>query len=112
MGWVVTTSYGDGRSPVSRPPNRAISSVFCAAAPTRAMYRVRPFGERSTSYSMVSGVSDRPSFRVSLENFRDYDAPLATKLRLLVSNNLTKLRTRSEERRVGKECRSRWSPYH
>ena len=23
-----------------------------------------------------------------------------------------KLSTRSEERRVGKECRSRWSPYH
>ena len=23
-----------------------------------------------------------------------------------------KLITRSEERRVGKECRSRWSPYH
>ena len=22
------------------------------------------------------------------------------------------LETRSEERRVGKECRSRWSPYH
>ena len=22
------------------------------------------------------------------------------------------LRARSEERRVGKECRSRWSPYH
>ena len=27
--------------------------------------------------------------------------------------NLIKVRTRrSEERRVGKECRSRWSPYH
>ena len=26
------------------------------------------------------------------------------------ANNL--IRTRSEERRVGKECRSRWSPYH
>ena len=24
----------------------------------------------------------------------------------------TKTGTRSEERRVGKECRSRWSPYH
>ena len=24
----------------------------------------------------------------------------------------TSLTTRSEERRVGKECRSRWSPYH
>ena len=23
-----------------------------------------------------------------------------------------KYKTRSEERRVGKECRSRWSPYH
>ena len=25
---------------------------------------------------------------------------------------ILKLRKRSEERRVGKECRSRWSPYH
>ena len=24
----------------------------------------------------------------------------------------TRIRLRSEERRVGKECRSRWSPYH
>ncbi len=23
-----------------------------------------------------------------------------------------KIKARSEERRVGKECRSRWSPYH
>ena len=27
-------------------------------------------------------------------------------------NVVTKLSDRSEERRVGKECRSRWSPYH
>ena len=26
--------------------------------------------------------------------------------------NLTDAVVRSEERRVGKECRSRWSPYH
>ena len=26
--------------------------------------------------------------------------------------NLDEFTTRSEERRVGKECRSRWSPYH
>ena len=24
----------------------------------------------------------------------------------------SRLKVRSEERRVGKECRSRWSPYH
>ena len=29
-----------------------------------------------------------------------------------LANNAAKLRYRSEERRVGKECRSRWSPYH
>src|SRR2546426_5668303 len=29
-----------------------------------------------------------------------------------VRNNLPKPPPRSEERRVGKECRSRWSPYH
>ena len=28
------------------------------------------------------------------------------------SGKLKTLETRSEERRVGKECRSRWSPYH
>ena len=26
--------------------------------------------------------------------------------------DFTETRVRSEERRVGKECRSRWSPYH
>ena len=30
----------------------------------------------------------------------------------MVSIAVQKLLTRSEERRVGKECRSRWSPYH
>ena len=29
---------------------------------------------------------------------------------LVLADNITL--TRSEERRVGKECRSRWSPYH
>ena len=33
---------------------------------------------------------------------------LAARLGLALENTLT----RSEERRVGKECRSRWSPYH
>ena len=28
------------------------------------------------------------------------------------AQNLRRKRMRSEERRVGKECRSRWSPYH
>ena len=31
---------------------------------------------------------------------------------MAAANYLSSNRTRSEERRVGKECRSRWSPYH
>src|SRR2546430_14183995 len=35
-----------------------------------------------------------------------------TKFRVLIRPANAKRLTRSEERRVGKECRSRWSPYH
>ena len=31
---------------------------------------------------------------------------------LKLNPKLKQTATRSEERRVGKECRSRWSPYH
>src|SRR5215813_15494559 len=34
------------------------------------------------------------------------------KARLAVCDDERERQTRSEERRVGKECRSRWSPYH
>ena len=30
----------------------------------------------------------------------------------VISEEVEKALSRSEERRVGKECRSRWSPYH
>ena len=34
------------------------------------------------------------------------------KVKVLNTINFSKSMHRSEERRVGKECRSRWSPYH
>src|SRR2546426_10457302 len=47
---------------------------------------------------------------------RDEDHPLALARRAQLGILRGSLRTwapgRSEERRVGKECRSRWSPYH
>ena len=39
---------------------------------------------------------------------RKFDMKLLEEFLKLKSRSLT----RSEERRVGKECRSRWSPYH
>src|SRR5260221_12161771 len=36
----------------------------------------------------------------------------ARKLRFALNYGRDEAQVRSEERRVGKECRSRWSPYH
>ena len=47
---------------------------------------------------LLSGESDR------VANMANFVAALQTTFSFLL--------TRSEERRVGKECRSRWSPYH
>ena len=35
-----------------------------------------------------------------------------TAIGVAVVSGVVAISTRSEERRVGKECRSRWSPYH
>ena len=49
------------------------------------------------------------------ENCRSYKAGLSSSdlacYAVKANSNLSVL-SRSEERRVGKECRSRWSPYH
>jgi hypothetical protein len=38
----------------------------------------------------------RPSLRAAFQNWSTYDAPFTTKLRMVFSNNLIKLRTRSD----------------
>ena len=38
--------------------------------------------------------------------------PVRKNRNLIAVNDFNQFRSRSEERRVGKECRSRWSPYH
>ena len=40
------------------------------------------------------------------------NAGKSTLFNALLNSNRTTVSNRSEERRVGKECRSRWSPYH
>ena len=42
---------------------------------------------------------------------KELKVPIVNHLEIGGSNGLM-FRNRSEERRVGKECRSRWSPYH
>src|SRR2546430_10564110 len=58
--------------------------------------------------------STQPGQPIRVRHFR---LPPAARVEFIVaappaSVQLAQLITRSEERRVGKECRSRWSPYH
>ena len=62
------------------------------------------------------GCISKPSFRMGddkeLQALIKSYKKANTQLHKSRENNLRKKIRRSEERRVGKECRSRWSPYH
>jgi len=46
------------------------------------------------------------------QRYEDYTPIDHAVWRFIMRQNTFFLKERSEERRVGKECRSRWSPYH
>ena len=60
----------------------------------------------NTEFEIPSGVLDeiQKNIQSIIEGF---DIPDDNKMDVI-----KKINFRSEERRVGKECRSRWSPYH
>ena len=70
---------------------------------------------------LLKSKSDKPQaeeftvfIKVRIDNLNELSKLIPLKLNNDVKINKNNLRqqTRSEERRVGKECRSRWSPYH
>ena len=50
--------------------------------------------------------------RSNCYHIENFDVPRGKENELEILEAELKKRKRSEERRVGKECRSRWSPYH
>ena len=57
----------------------------------------------------------KPALELAVENYqrlRDEAAAAMAHAQKELSSLRNTLDDRSEERRVGKECRSRWSPYH
>src|SRR5438876_2973701 len=73
------------------------------------------FFKQKTAYEIGLGIPAEPLFR-SLGTFvKDWfkcDSYLNQSLTNVPSILSHFSSSRSEERRVGKECRSRWSPYH
>ena len=64
--------------------------------------------EKSTELKNIMDDYYREYIDKSLSGLTDLDFTLLFELMNSVQSSLS----RSEERRVGKECRSRWSPYH
>src|SRR3989475_3276279 len=71
----------------------------------RKMKTQLTFSELLQAYFSQRLMQERAASPRTIENYRDT-------FRLLIAFAQRCLKKRSEERRVGKECRSRWSPYH
>ena len=77
--------------------------VSCSSKPTSDGITMRsPF----SAVPVVSRTVDLPAETVGCVTGAGVDLDAGG------SSNMAKSLCRSEERRVGKECRSRWSPYH
>src|SRR3712207_9051095 len=85
------------------PPAAPASSAVAAPPPTSTPAAWRfPDGSRIAGVE-VGGLPVDAATKLVSERLQRWRAPLP-----LTADP----QTRSEERRVGKECRSRWSPYH
>src|SRR2546422_10316017 len=98
------------------------SDVRCVASPdltTRNADTTPPDNSRPglppnafTPRTDAQAVSADAPFRTPIDPDRTFPGLQITGAMIDDANARWVLRLRSEERRVGKECRSRWSPYH
>src|SRR6266436_1888187 len=94
---VATSSFGGSRaemhSGVARVPDERVDRLSGLFKPKKTTYA-------SFEVVYLAGITKGEREGLDAKEFRNADALLHV------------VRARSEERRVGKECRSRWSPYH
>src|SRR2546425_9677265 len=77
-------------------------------------------GAEAAANALLKALEEPPPDTVLVLTTAEPDALLATirsrvvrvRVARLADSVVTAFAQRSEERRVGKECRSRWSPYH
>ena len=72
-------------------------------------------GETQVTLDIQQYMNNKAMYIGLMCNEDGYDEPfgdVTVNLSVAAPNYCGYLNVRSEERRVGKECRSRWSPYH
>ena len=91
-------------------PNRLAGAL--ATAKTRLMVVIIPSLGNIVFPEVLRGANERfeAAGYQAVVGVSDYD--LAKEEQLIAAMQSWRPSGRSEERRVGKECRSRWSPYH
>src|SRR6266536_4747559 len=101
-------SWGEAPGSITEDPGEfAIAALQVATGPIMSPGYVR-WHPRVLDYKLDRGLDPEPGRLVCT-------VTLATSLPLWLGSpwwSWTERLGRSEERRVGKECRSRWSPYH
>jgi len=75
-------------------------------------FEVSPPAWEAYVNSVAVAVKTSVAKAVAAANPAENGFPLKGVVSVASANQISELNTRSEERRVGKECRSRWSPYH
>ena len=96
-----------------------LAEARASAAQTAARYDAQAKKLAAENEALnEKAASERKEYLVGTAQMDSRKAALAAKQELvdeafrLALEQLCSLPERSEERRVGKECRSRWSPYH
>ena len=106
-----STNYALDGAPMYFPQNGAYDNNIAQLIVgdfKQAVYAIR---QDVTVKILDQGVIQDPSTKDIVYNLAQQDM-VALRIVFRMGWALPNPATRSEERRVGKECRSRWSPYH
>ena len=97
-------SRGLGRNTILSLAKRGVDSIFTyhsnQAEAQKLSEQVAGTGNRAVALQLDTG------------NVKTFDSFVTALKQALAKLDAGRFDYRSEERRVGKECRSRWSPYH
>src|ERR1017187_10194695 len=87
---------------------RGTANVFCGVQPKAGRHFTKPTPNRSSQefadylVEIVASYPEADTIHLVMDNLSSHNRKAS----------VDRFGERSEERRVGKECRSRWSPYH